>query len=559
MPNTFNANATVQALSDAVAMDSKLKGEMYSRVLEEASVQHNAFEQFSSSMNPKSGMHGGVRSIFAKKTDLAAGGSSVVNFNVIGTPGGPGVMGNQELTGNTSKSIMATYGVRVGWHRDGFELDREQVEFLSAGRSLVQTTVDLLAQKMGILRQNLMMMRLIKSASGNIYRAGNRGSTDALLHTDTLALSVAHSSRSRLRTLGGKPISHKLSGSGSPIDGYLIMATDQALLPIRNDSSFSTVTAASAAAHGDTRGSSNANFTGELLNWGGMPWYEFPIIDESWDDYIGNPMLAKAKITKYFDSGSAAWASPQGSDSGYHLIASPSSVTSFTTGTPRYFQFFNGYDYRFVQSTDDEAAVTDSGEYYAWIVNPNGDCAFVSYTGSDNIGTRIKIKNILAPASGTNLGSPTAYSSGAVNTTSLDATTVGNLILGNTATIDGTNTATEKLRVIKNTGTGGNITVPSGVNLTDRVDVGAIVLQANKNGNVIGRGFVFGSMAACYANGRIAMNPIEQTRDFGFTIGRGFETILGAGVTKNPNKVPAGYLVLEHVVEHEGYPTPYVA
>ena len=66
-------------------------------------------------------------------------------------------------------------------------------------------------------------------------------------------------------------------------------------------------------------------------------------------------------------------------------------------------------------------------------------------------------------------------------------------------------------------------------------------------------------MAACYANGRIAMNPIEQTRDFGFTIGRGFETILGAGVTKNPNKVPAGYLVLEHVVEHEGYPTPYVA
>lgn len=535
MPNTFNANATVQALSDAVAMDSKLKGEMYSRVLEEASVQHNAFEQFSSSMNPKSGMHGGVRSIFAKKTDLAAGGSSVVNFNVIGTPGGPGVMGNQELTGNTSKSIMATYGVRVGWHRDGFELDREQVEFLSAGRSLVQTTVDLLAQKMGILRQNLMMMRLIKSASGNIYRAGNRGSTDALLHGDTLALSVAHSSRSRLRTLGGKPISHRLSGTGSPIDGYLIMATDQAMLNIRNDSTFNT-----AKADGDTRGSSNANFTGELLQWGGMPWYEFPIIDESWDDYIGNPMLAKAKITKAFNSATAAWASPQGSDSGYHLIASPAAVTSFGTGTPRYFQFFNGYDYRFVQSTDDEAAVTDSGVYYAWIVNPNGDCAFVSYVGSDNIGTRIKITNILAPASGT---------------TAIDATTVGNLVLGNTAAIAGTGTD----RIIDNTGTGGTITLPSGVRLTDRVDVGAIVLQANKNGNVIGRGFVFGSMAACYANGRIAMNPIEQTRDFGFTIGRGFETILGAGVTKNPNKVPAGYLVLEHVVEHEGYPTPYVA
>jgi hypothetical protein len=236
------------------------------------------------------------------------------------------------------------------------------------------------------------------------------------------------------------------------------MATDQAMLNIRNDSTFNT-----AKADGDTRGSSNANFTGELLQWGGMPWYEFPIIDESWDDYIGNPMLAKAKITKAFNSATAAWDSPQGSDSGYHLIGSPAAVTSFGVGTPRYFQFFSGYDYRFVQSTDDEAAVTDSGVYYAWIVNPNGDCAFVSYSGSDNIGTRIKITNILAPASGT---------------TAFDATTVGNLVLGNTAAIAGTGTD----RIIDNTGTGGTITTPSGVRLTDRLTLGPSCFKPTRTG-----------------------------------------------------------------------------
>ena len=534
MPNTFNANATVQALSDAVAMDPKVKGDIYSRVLDEAAVQHNAFEQFSSVMNAKSGLYGGVRSIFARKTDLGAGGSSSVNFTVIGTPGGPGVMGNQELTGNTSKSIMATYGVRVGWFRDGFELDREQVEFLSAGRSLVETCTDLLAQKMGILRQNLMMMRLIRSAvAANIYRAGNRGSADALLSTDTLALGVAHSARARLRTIGGKPISHRLSGTGSPIDGYLMYASDQAMLPIRNDSTFNTVQATA----GD-RGKDNVVFTGELLNWGGMPWYEHPIIDESWDDYIGNPMLAKAKIAVAFNSDTAKYAM----DGNTSLFLRGSTATTFSLASPRYFQFFKGYDYRFVQSTDDEALNPDAGTYYAWAINPDGTCAFISYTGSNNKGTYVQITSILSDLAGTS---------------TLGATQVGNVKLGTAIPVKAT---VNGLTRIITGGTGHNISAGfSGTLLTDRVDAGAVLLQANANGNKTGYGFVFGAMAACYANGRIAMNAVEQTRDFGFTIGRGFETILGAGITKTPNKLPGGYLLLEHVVNHEGYPTPYCA
>lgn len=249
-------------------------------------------------------------------------------------------------------------------------------------------------------------------------------------------------------------------------------------------------------------------------------------------------MLAKAKIAVAFHSDTAKYAM----DGNTSLFLRGSTATTFSLASPRYFQFFKGYDYRFVQSTDDEALAPDSSTYYAWAINPDGTCAFISYTGTDNKGTYLQIKNILSDLAGTS---------------TLGATQVGNVKLGTAIPVKAT---VNGLTRIITGGTGHNISAGfSGTLLTDRVDVGAILLQANANGNKTGYGFVFGAMAACYANGRIAMNAVEQTRDFGFTIGRGFETILGAGITKTPNKVPGGYLLLEHVVNHEGYPTPYCA
>ena len=560
MATGYNSAALLRSLSEAVAMDPKLQGDIYSKVIDAAATQHNAFTQFTSTVSAKTGMFGGIKSIFAMKQDLAAGGSSTVNFNVIGTPGGAGVMGNQELTGNTSTAKMATYGVRVGWFRDAFELDLEGIEMLTAGRSLVEVSVALLAKKMGILRQNVMMMRLIKAAKravistggtvtgqGNIYRPGGRGTLDGLLNTDVMTLSIANNCRARVRSLGATPLMRDLSATGSPIDGYLMFLTDQGMLSIRNDTSFTTAIS-QASERGDNQ---NQIFTGELLKWSGMPWYEYPLIDESWDDYIGGPMLAKAKIAVAFNSDTSKYALYTGETATLYLRASSATVPSTgpTIGAPRYFQFFDGYDYKF---TNDQVAATNSdltanpaetgNTYYAWACNPDGTYAFLSFTGSDNMGTFIRVKNILATAAGSS---------------TLGALSVGNFFLGTTPT---TGTVNGLTRIITR-GTG-SPTLPlafSGNVLTDRVDVGAILYQANANGNIIGRGFVFGAMAACYANGRINMDPIEQKRDYGFVFGRGFQTILGAGVTKTPNQVIGGYLLLEHVVKPEGVFQPYFA
>lgn len=508
----FNSDPSVQDIQNAVAMDPKLKGELYSRKLEMTSHQHNAFEKFTSSA-PRNGIHGsgGVRSIFCRKDDLKVGGGDTVNFNVIGPPGGPGVRGNEELTGNTSAVKMATYPVIVDWFRDAFEMDRDLYEKLSAGQILESTTLNMLAMKMGMQKQHDQMMRLIKAADGNIYRPNNRASKNALLATDTLSLEVALSARARLTTIGATPIMHKLSNTGSPIQGYLMFASNMAMLPVRNDDGYQT-----AIANGAVRGDGNNNFSGELVSWQGMPWYEYPIIDQAWDDYIGSPILAKALLGVSFGAGSAIGACK--------LIVNASNSKS------RYFQFFDGYDYKFTQG---QSAAPDATEYYAWIINPDGSLGFVAYTGSGNNGNQITITKILTP--------------NGAGVSTIGNTTVGELAVNTTADPD--------------EWTGDNSTLPAtGVNgawtYTDEFVAGAMIIQANAKGVPYGRSYVFGSFASCFAHGRIEMNQISEKRDYGFVHGRGFETIFGTGVTTNANKKPVGYLLVEHAVEHEGYPVP---
>lgn len=512
MPGTFNANATVQDLATAVAMDPELRQKMVSRYLETTSLQHNALERFTSEIDPKMKVGKGVSSVFAKKTDLAAGGGSQVSFNVIGTPGGPGVSGDTELTGNTSSPRMGTYPATVDWVRDGFELTRDQIEFLAAGRSLVATTLDLLSEKMGILKQNHMFARLIKSATEfNTYRPNGRANTNALLATDTLSLDVVNNAKPRLRRIGARPLSRTIaSNTGSPVDGFLLFASDTAMLPIRNDSSFQT-----AIANGDDRGDGNANFTGELIKWQGQSFYELPVTDQDWDDFKGGPLIGRAVLSTAI----------QGSD------AAPILKGSATNTSSRYFQWFDGYKFPFSrQETTAGFPATDAAERYCWIINSNGTLGFAAYTGSGNNGNQIAITKILSPSA----------------TAGVRQATVGQM----KTQAAGTSLWTGGISTLPVTG-------PNGAwSYTDSFTADAVIIQANDQGVPYARSFVFGAMSACFANGRIAMNQIEQTRDFGFTVGKGFEMIFGTCVTKNTLARPAGYLLVEHAIEHEGYAVP---
>jgi N4-gp56 family major capsid protein len=522
----YNSDPNPLTLATALAMDGELRQNAVSRYFEQQSGQFNALKQFTSTFDPKTQGGGGPRSIFCEKTDLSKGGAQRVHFNVIGPPGGPGVRGAQELTGNTSTPRMATYPVIVDWVRDAFELTEDEVEMLAAGRSIEQTSVDLLAEKMGLVKQNQMIRRIIDDASNNVIRPANRSSVDALEATDVLTLDLTVEARARLQTLGAKPLMRNTAKSGCPIDKYLVFATATGMLNIRNDSSFQT-----AVSQGDSRGRGNSNFSGEILNWQGNPFYEFPVTDQDWDDWLGGPLIAKAVIGE-----AASTVTAENTTSGG---ATPKLIVNAANTKSLYFQWFNGVplEYNRLEALPNLSANT----YYAWACNPDGSRAFVSYAGLNGVAgaNQLTIKNILAPAAGTS---------------GKGATTVGALVVGASAAYASGATG------VYNPG-GSGVTLPTtGVNgawvYTNQIKEGAVLIQANARGVPYTRSFVFGSMSACFAHGRVRMTPIKQERDYDFVFGRGFKMIFGTGVCKNTAKKPVGYLVIEHAIDHPGYPVP---
>jgi hypothetical protein len=296
------------------------------------------------------------------------------------------------------------------------------------------------------------------------------------------------------------------------------------MLNIRNDSSFQT-----AISQGDTRGSENANFAGEILNWQGNPFYEFPVTDQDWDDFAGGPLIAKAIIGEFVSTVTAENTTSGG--------ATPKLIVNAANTKSLYFQWFDGIPFLY----DRVATVPDlSGNtYYAWACNPDGSRCFVSYDGLAVVGggNQITVKNILASAAGTSGNG---------------ATTVGRLTFGTTNLVVTGNTITTL---------GDEATVPAtGTNgawvYKTEIQEGAVLIQATADGVPYTRSLGLGSMSACFAHGRIRMTPIKQERDYEFIHGRGFKMIFGTGVCKNAKKKPVGYMLIEHAVEHPGYPVP---
>jgi N4-gp56 family major capsid protein len=499
-----------------------VKAQLWARYLEVGSRAHDVFSMFESEQPRIPVANAGKSGIFCRRRDLKAQGGDKVHFTVISAPGGPGVMGETQLAGAESKSKFKTYSVIVDWHRDAVAFTKKQIAFMAAGGTLLETTAELLKLKMGLWKQNDMMVALIKGGVGNTYRPNGKASTAALGPNDHLTLAMAVAGKARLNTMGGKPISHQLGTNGDSINGFLTFASEYAFLNIRNDSAY-----ANALQTADDRGKGNAQFTGRLVNWQGQTFFEHIVTDQDWDDYVGSPIQPKGIMHANVAAGTTVFSAAS-------AVGDCVLKGSSTNTTSRYFQFFKGYDYLFYEG---QTPVVDNTEYYLWAVNPDGTVCFMSYIGHHNDGNKITPNKILSAAAGTS---------------TLGATTVGNMYagVGGGLAVDGTT------RVI--TVGAGTPTLPAGFVYVDKVETGAVLIPANANGVPIGYGFIFGASAACRAYGTIEMNGIEQETDYSFVKGKGFEMVFGQSPTINTNGVTNGYLLMEFAITHEGYAVPSI-
>lgn len=369
---TYNSDATVYTLAEAVAQSADVKGKIWSRMLE---VGSNTNDDFTFLEGPAES-----KKPFWKKKELAADGGDIVVFSTIGDVGGPGVRGETELTGNTSKPRMGSYTCQVDYWRDAVELTKKQLKFLAAGKSLESVCLGMLARKLGRQKMYDMMMCLIRKASGNILRPNGKTSYDTLRATDVLTPSFLVEGKARLQGLGARAVDMTKSKSGSPVLHYLAFIGQDALTDIRNSTSYQN-----ALLNARERSEENPLFSGKLVDWQSTYIWEHIVVDPDADDAQGSPISPKAQLGVAITAGTAVFDCKQS-----------------TNTKPLYFGFFPGYDWLWVET---QAATADANTYYFWVLNisgaDSGKAGFYSYTGSTgNNGNKITIVNRLGAAAG---------------------------------------------------------------------------------------------------------------------------------------------------------------
>lgn len=498
-----NSDPIVFTLAANIAAGgANLKAKLWDRTLEANAETSDDFKQLE-------GAAGSKKPIW-RKQDLTKGGGDEIVFTTIGGAAGPGVRGEAELTGNTSVPNMGTYSCKIDYWRDAVELTKKQLKFLATGSSLEMVIMKMLGEKLGRKRMYDMMMAFIKQGNGNTFRPNNRTSRDAIRGTDVITPALLVIAKARLQGLGARAIEMSTGPHGSPVNHYLAFIADEAMVNIRNSSSFQNALS-QAATKSNT---DNPLFNGNLVDWNGMFLFEHIIVKTpDVNDWLGSPMLPFGILQTAIIAGTGV----------IDILFGDSDVATNTKNL--YSAFYPGYDWIWVEG---QSAAPDSNDYFLWIVNQSGADAgkanFYKYTGTSNNGNKITIKNEAGDSAGAGgrLGNATA---------SVRSTQVGNVTYAGV--------------------------LASTTGWTDAHPVGSAIIAANKYGVPIGYSFILGAGAGLRAEGS-SETTITQDRDYKFIKGGGYEQIWGQTTTKDTKQKTRNYLLIEHAVEHTGISVPYV-
>lgn len=506
MAGTYNANANVMQLADALASAPDAKGRLYAKMLEDGAAQYDDFKMFEGTI----GRSGSTpNAVFLRKNDFRKAAGDRMTFTVQSDVAGPGVRGEQELTGNTSTVEYTTYDCTVDYWRDAFEINQKKTKFMAAGGDVHSHAIKKLRKKLGRQRAYDMKLALIRQANGNIIRPNSRKSRDDLTAIDTLQPGFLPVAKPQLQRLGAAPISIQKNKHGSPVHTYIVYASDVAMEGIRNSTSFQN-----ALLNAQSRADSNPTFTGRLVDWQGLALFEHITVDPDWDDRLSDPTAPRALLKVAFSADSVA---------GETKLRS-----SATNTTHRYYEWFPGYDYVWYEG---QAANPDVNRYYAWVITPAGEVGFVSYVGTANNGNEILVDQILSPAGAGTSGKGLAV--------------VGNI----DSTGDGWGGGTPGPGAVGSGNTDPNFTY------TDDFDADSYVIPANANGVPVGHTFLFGRGAAVRGYGSSEVY-ITQDRDYNFVKGAGYQCIFGQAPCVRTDGKTHNYGLLEHAIQHQGLEVP---
>lgn len=466
--NTFGSpsNGAVRDLpgaTDWAGQDSTLKPEIWSELVRRDTKEKNVFKDF---------MGGeGANQPVTTKRDLSAGGKTTVTFTSTTPIRGQGVLGENQLKGNTDHLRFGTHSVDVDLIRHAVSYTQVLQLLRFTGKTLDQLSAELMADWNARKQQDDIQIAFRNNAIAQTTNTAAIGSwlsdTDNLSATKaTLSTDAIEESKLRLIAAGAQPMSVDSDYSGADLPQYLAFAPANIMNELRGDAAYSA--ALQFGASRDTKG--HPYFKGTLPAWENNVIFSHNLIFDTAEGRQGSPLLPIA----FLGADIAATSNPNCPDITGGGAYGPSAGLD-------YFANFLGYDWQFTSYAGSAGAfnslnkTADVRSYYLTIYD----------TKSHNWNT-IKYVAANMNAAGTTI-----------------AAVAANSVKGGIGSTPAANANVKKL------------------------DRGSIIYQSDEEGYPLGFALHMGGNAIYYAEGSISAEPIYHYDDFATSGGRAHLTATG--------------------------------
>lgn len=431
---------------------------------------------------------------FLVKTELSKIQGNRVNFSVTASAGSMPRRGEQTLKGTEEGLPLNSYGVTIDIVRHAVAYNEKVKQFLAAGMSLEEAYATILSDHFGRFKETDMKMCLRNKAT-----AGNTVRPNNVASIDELT-SVDVISPAAIEECLGNMTSNgalpfAINKSKAGAD-----VLRQLIFGTRDSlgplKTNSQYLAAVQAA--GIQGDNNTIFKGGFVDWDGSGIYSQNIVDANTHGPIGDPLTPKLRLGEAIAAGTTAPTIKGGG------LLGPVENGMYT-------RWFYGFDYQWIEG---QTAAPDAGEYYVVIYNTTGanrgKFGVYKYVGTGNNGQQITCTARLGPSV--------------------------------------TGVAVDELA-----GQEWNASIH-----TNEHPVGSMVIQVNALCVPVTKILGLGVASGVRAYGKTPMQMIKDVEDYGFINGRGYLSIYGQDVAKDPASEIRNYTIIECAYRVPGISLPVI-
>lgn len=467
--------STVNTYTAARAQNAKVVGEAFSRLMLIQTPNNDILGQME-------GPEGSGKPICIK-TDLTKGAMDLVNFTTMSRPGGRGAIGETAL--EAEQLDHNSFNLKIDVLRKGLGWTQKMQLFLSAGSSIEEAYAEVLSEWFGLQRQNDMFMLWRRFATAtNTIRPNDRATTDTLLTGDVMNTTLIGDIASLLKTRAAPPANltkRKVEKFTAEIKGYIILASDRFLNPLKSNSTYLQSLRDAAV-----RGDDNIIWSGGYAKYDNQAIFHMDVVQEDTRGPLGAPIEPEALLGTALVTGTTAKTLTGGGRT------APDATSYFP------FEWFKGNEYPLLGQ---DAVGADSGVYYVIIYNVSGADAgkygIYKYTGSNNNGNTIVCTSHLGASA-----------------TGVAVTTLAGIAY-------------------------------DAAKHTDAHPTGSRIVQVNAKCVPFCYGIGMGAMAGLRAYGGPAIKPISEMGDWGMKKGIGFQATYGQTVPKDTQLAIRNYVLIE--------------